>query len=326
MITEKKHRHEVSKTQNVSFPRKRESSYKDSSCLSVLVAKKAFTLVEILTAVVIIAIMLGVLMPAFNMVRHKARDVQQKAQIASIEIGLNLYKNDFGDYPASHGFTGSGTARTANYNYCGAQTLSEAMLGQDLLGVDPNTEYEAGSSIYKVGGTGYNLANRKGPYLDRTHINVFRSANFYNSHNPVENEYMISDVYNVKKATFGNRQYKVGTPVLYYKADVSKTSIDANTPSNSVYDSRDNEDLIKLGSVAKSTNYHYFDSESSHYSQLEPPVDGRKTFYSYIKDPMTSTPTINRPIRPDSFILISAGNDGLYGTSDDICNFEPNIE
>jgi hypothetical protein len=24
----------------------------------------------------------------------------------------------------------------------------------------------------------------------------------------------------------------------------------------------------------------------------------------------------------DSFILISAGQDGLYGTADDICNFE----
>jgi hypothetical protein len=27
-------------------------------------------------------------------------------------------------------------------------------------------------------------------------------------------------------------------------------------------------------------------------------------------------------VREDSYILISAGKDGLYGTADDICNFE----
>ncbi len=281
-----------------------------------------FTLVEILTVVFIIAILMGVLMPAMNMIRKKASDVQQKAQIASIEIGLNLYKNEscFGDYPQSRGLTPS----TGLATYCGAQTIAEAMLGRDLLGVDPNTDYDPSSSLYQSGGTGYNLANRKGPYLDRTHINVFKASDVYNSYSPLEDEYMISDVYNVKKVTHGNRTYKVGTPVLYYKANVSKTTIDSNNLLDSVYDSQDNEELIKLGSVVKSTNYHYFDHDSAHYAELEPSVDGRKTFYNYIKDPMLTT--TNRPVRPDSFLLISAGNDGLYGTSDDICNFEPNIE
>ena len=30
----------------------------------------------------------------------------------------------------------------------------------------------------------------------------------------------------------------------------------------------------------------------------------------------------SEPYMRDSFILISAGRDGLYGTADDICNFE----
>jgi len=30
----------------------------------------------------------------------------------------------------------------------------------------------------------------------------------------------------------------------------------------------------------------------------------------------------SRPHRADTFILISAGQDGQYGTADDICNFE----
>jgi hypothetical protein len=32
--------------------------------------------------------------------------------------------------------------------------------------------------------------------------------------------------------------------------------------------------------------------------------------------------TAIRPVRPDTYILISAGWDGEYGTADDICNFE----
>ena len=33
-------------------------------------------------------------------------------------------------------------------------------------------------------------------------------------------------------------------------------------------------------------------------------------------------PSQPEPHRRDTFILISAGGDGLYGTADDICNFE----
>jgi hypothetical protein len=42
-------------------------------------------------------------------------------------------------------------------------------------------------------------------------------------------------------------------------------------------------------------------------------------FYSYIRDPKVLARAW--PYRPDSYILISAGPDGLYGTNDDIRNF-----
>ncbi len=42
-------------------------------------------------------------------------------------------------------------------------------------------------------------------------------------------------------------------------------------------------------------------------------------FYEYIRNPkIVARPW---PHRADSYILISAGVDGFYGTSDDICNF-----
>jgi hypothetical protein len=41
---------------------------------------------------------------------------------------------------------------------------------------------------------------------------------------------------------------------------------------------------------------------------------------------VTRDPTVDikRPYRAQSYILISAGKDGLYGTSDDITNFKKN--
>ena len=32
---------------------------------------------------------------------------------------------------------------------------------------------------------------------------------------------------------------------------------------------------------------------------------------------------LRRPCNPDTYILISAGFDGVYGTGDDIVNYEP---
>ena len=51
---------------------------------------------------------------------------------------------------------------------------------------------------------------------------------------------------------------------------------------------------------------------------VHPLSDPRRFYRNTMSD---RNPGQSRPCRPDSFILISAGYDGLYGTADDICNF-----
>ncbi len=52
------------------------------------------------------------------------------------------------------------------------------------------------------------------------------------------------------------------------------------------------------------------------------PLEQTADFYDYITDPKaTGASGRDWPYRADSYILISAGADGLYGTSDDITNF-----
>ena len=290
-----------------------------------------FTIAELLTVVAVLAILIGILMPALSMAKKMARETKQKAQIHSIDIGLNVFKNDHGDYPPSHGDNGSGGI---DYGYCGAQTLTEALMGQDLLGFNPESVFKEGDTDNV---TGYpadlttvtgkaNLESRKGPYLERENIGVFEAkdifaSNFLNN-GLAGDRYVICDVFAAANRTItlpngDTKTFKVGTPILYFRANIAKTEIDKNGPLNSIYNIYDNQLLILQKTVADNKDHEGFLKKGS----ADP-----DNFYIYIEDPLVSTSSRKRPIRPDTFLLISAGYDGLYGTADDICNFEPNIE
>lgn len=62
-------------------------------------ARKAFTLVELLVVIGIIAILAGLLLPAVNHMRRSAQITGQKADFATISTALEAYRADFGDYP-----------------------------------------------------------------------------------------------------------------------------------------------------------------------------------------------------------------------------------
>jgi hypothetical protein len=118
-----------------------------------------------------------------------------------------------------------------------------------------------------------------------------------------ENVFVLCEAH-VRKLPNGK---KIGMPILYYRADSSGTAHDPNNPDDSrnIYDYRDNLALISLG-VPRDPNVVH-------------PLADPKRFYLNTRNTQVSVPT---PYRRDSYILISAGYDGLYGTADDICNFQ----
>ena len=63
--------------------------------------KKAFTLVELLVSISIIAILAAVLLPNFIGARQKASDSQKIQDMTSIKNALRLYYNDYQTYPTS---------------------------------------------------------------------------------------------------------------------------------------------------------------------------------------------------------------------------------
>jgi hypothetical protein len=86
-----------------------------------------------------------------------------------------------------------------------------------------------------------------------------------------------------------------------------------------IYNMRDNIPLISLGRLSQATKPLVM--RQKHPLDVSAPAGYAVDFYDYIRDPRVQVQNRPWPYRPDSYILISAGPDGLYGTADDIRNF-----
>ena len=62
--------------------------------------KKAFTLIELLVVIAIIGLLSTLSIIALNSARAKARDAKRISDVKSMQVALEMYYNDMGDYPA----------------------------------------------------------------------------------------------------------------------------------------------------------------------------------------------------------------------------------
>ncbi|OHB72874.1 MAG: hypothetical protein A2Z25_05205 [Planctomycetes bacterium RBG_16_55_9] len=275
--------------------------------------KTGLTIVELLIVLGIIAILVGLLVPALSAVKNMARETKQKAQLSTIELALAAFKNDYGDYPPS-----SWTPAELTGDYCGAQKLAEALLGWDLLGFHPKSAWRAdgldvggGTGTYDpaqtrdldADGTPDTLNERKGPYLELATVNAFKLGNLFPSGLLAPNTYVMCDVFNWRKVVLPNASTaKAGSPILYYRANTTRKLI------GEIYNALDNDALVQM-KLQMDGKDHPLGRQNNLY----------EFFYNYIRDPKIEARPW--PYRPDSYILISAGVDGLYGTNDDVKNF-----
>lgn len=276
--------------------------------------KAAFTIVELLTVMSIIVILIGLLVPALSKVKQFARDVKQKAQFHSIEAALELFNSQFDSYPESLYSDDTGPS-----GYCGAEKLCEAMMGQDMLGYHPDSTFRSdgtdgfGHTLYYNPST---TSARKGPFLPLENANAYPLGHIYDTLGPFDPcDYVLCDVY--KRVVSNKSGMRIGMPILYYKANTINNLHVPDDPDNprNIYNFSDNEPLLMLGMPWEAGRIHKLlqDPDAS-------PAEPRgKRFYWNIRNDKIN---ISRPYRADSFILISAGWDGEYGTSDDICNFD----
>jgi type II secretory pathway pseudopilin PulG len=288
--------------------------------------KRAFTIVELLTVMSIIVILIGLLVPALNKVKRFATDVKQKAQLHSMDAAIELFNSEFNGYPPSSALDTEPTPQA----YCGAMKLCEALVGQDLLGFHSNSVFRrdgmdaAGKlplyppDIDKMDPIlrANNLTSRRGPYLQPENANAWRLEKIYGTNvDPfLSTTFVLCDVYE-RQMKSGE---KTGMPILYYKADTANSFHNPNlasslTPTDSkgfIYNYWDNHALVSLGKPweppGQTTSAHRL-------------ADPKRFYLNTQSDKIT---TAQRPAHPDTYILISAGWDGEYGTADDVCNYE----
>ncbi len=286
--------------------------------------KAAFTIVELLTVMSIIVILIGLLVPALNQVKRFAFEVKQKAQLSGIDKALELFNSEFDGYPDSSAMGPDGA------EYAGAMKLCEAVMGQDLLGYHPDSTFRSDGSngvrllypdassvdpaVYRA-----NLSTRKGPYLPLDNANAYSMGDLYGDAAPfLPTHFVLCDVY--KRVTHKTIGKRVGMPILYYKANTANTLHDVGTPDNpqNIYNYRDNQTLLMLGKPWEQ-GAPGSQGSSPHKLAVEKGTAGLRFYWNTKNEKVL---TASRPYRSDTFILISAGWDGEYGTPDDVCNFD----
>lgn len=301
----------------------KKSAHRNGVCRSV-----AFTLVELLSVLGIIAIVIALLIPALTAVRNMAKETQQKAQLTTIELALTAFKHDDGDYPPSMNTLDNGNYAPTTGVYCGAQKLAEALVGWDLMGFHPKSAWRSDGEGNNSATETYDpdkdrdvdgdnvpdtLKERKGSYLELATANAFLLDQLFSDTGPLENQtYVLCDMFGKKTVTVGGKTVKAGSPILYYRANTSSKTLDAPQFVDRIYNVYDNDLLVAVKQIEDGVTQPLGDTTSSY-----------EFFYDYIRD--TKVSTVHWPSRPESYLLITAGADSIYGTRDDICNFDPNF-
>jgi len=297
--------------------------------------RPGFSLVELLVVVGIIALLISILIPALSRPREQAQKVKVASLLSSIEKGLEMFRNDFGYYPdSSRRVDAISDLAPAGKTLSGAHWLARAMVGHDLKGVDVRAAMLGMPD--SVDQATLNTAGRKSLYVDGEifarddNTEIFLGTN--------------SSVAPAQRIVIYEPSFR--SPVLYYRArpmaPVPFTSCSSPT-CTAIYSIVDNQDIT--GNEGTGTQGWDFSGQavsrvpaginslhrlgipgvtSTTPMDLAPDPNKLGSFARslYSESAYKAVGPPLKPMRADSFVLITAGPDGILGTTDDVTNFK----
>jgi len=303
--------------------------------------RPALTLVELLTVLSIIILLTAILLPSLSNARNQARRTRVKALIVALDKGLEMFRNDFGEYPASNVRKDPIADFPANEGHedClwGGHTLARAMVGPDYMGVDSEARVLRDgflpentitmAEVQKLG--------RRGVYVDGIKLVKDTDPRFERDDTKAGRPLVDDVVY--------------GFPILYYRANIradqpfcvsgggdngygeggDRPGVYALwdnfgfTGLSSDYDEWGFWDIAKTGLTIPAHPIANIGSLMPDRVNRPPPYyPAGKTFPGALHNEQALKASgVVKPYNPETFILLDAGRDGLWGTDDDIGNF-----
>ncbi len=315
--------------------------------------KRGFTLIELMVVIAIIVLLISLGVPALQAARNNAKNAATRNQIAVLDRGARLFEQEKGALPESRGYNPfeGGNARIAT---TGAQWLTLQLQGPDGNGyVNPELENDSddnGQINKKDWLDWYALQPsrkyaRSGPYVTLDAKTVATPDSLAASDPDASMPPILAD--SGGTSDWSNRRLPFfigafGDPILYYAATRdAEAPFTTGTPGSNfvvgVYDLSDNAAFT--GSEIQVGRFPY-DGSAGYRGILhplgklgydtaaplvEPPPE---TFANFVFDRAVfenskrpSGDGVIKPVNADSFLLVAAGKDGIFGTNDDVKNF-----
>ncbi|MFH0965318.1 MAG: DUF1559 domain-containing protein [Planctomycetota bacterium] len=135
---------------------------------------KGFTLIELLVVMVIIALLVGLLLPALGRAREEARKTQCRSNLRQIGLAMNMYCNDNKGYtPVIYGWLGGMDGGAVN-GYGHAIFRYVGTLGTSASATTQNAVPDAAAGMI------YTYSQTAGEYVASPPVGTAAGANAYN--------------------------------------------------------------------------------------------------------------------------------------------------
>jgi prepilin-type N-terminal cleavage/methylation domain-containing protein len=298
--------------------------------------RAGFTMIELLTVVGIIVVLIAILLPVVASVQRKAREADTSAEINRLATAAQNYYNDYRAYPgpvADSLIVGFNSKPTPNPNITGVSVVtgSENL----LLGLAGGLYATAGAPgkppviTYDptLVGKGPQSLNPLTPKQSVLYTDF--NPNELPPKDPVSGAY--SDYKTMAPASIQPTMadsvipeffdhFATPKPIIYVRARVGQTQI-VDSANAQYYSGEMFPYWVVLGTGgAPSTFPTYEPGINKKGAGTDYSSSVNQILYNGPND-LFKHPTINDTVTPrnkDTFILISAGADGIWGTKDDI--------